>query len=74
MNYRSEVRKAEATTTLTNGGADNDEEKVVEINDFLKTRIDPTKLNIRMFQEKIQKFQNKYGLSLVEGHTANQSP
>jgi hypothetical protein len=71
MNYRSEVRKAEATTALTNGGADNDEEKVVEINDFLKTRVDPTKLNIRMFQEKIQKFQNKYGLSLVEGHTAN---
>ena len=30
-----------------------DEEKVVEINDFLKVRIDPTKLNIRMFQEKI---------------------
>ena len=71
MNYRSEVRKAEATTALTNGGVDNDEEKVVEINDFLKTRVDPTKLNIRMFQEKIQKFQNKYGLSLVEGHTAN---
>ena len=27
-----------------------------------------------MFQEKIQRFQNKYGLSLIEGQTANQSP
>jgi hypothetical protein len=50
FNYRSEVRKADLTTLIDQ---QQDEEKVVEINDFLKMRIDPTKLNIRMFQEKI---------------------
>jgi hypothetical protein len=41
--YRSEVRR---DNTMLDQASD---EKTVEINDFLKSRIDPTKLNIRMF-------------------------
>jgi hypothetical protein len=43
-NYRSEIRKD--TTTIVDQTSD---EKTVEINDYLKSRIDPGKLNIRMF-------------------------
>jgi hypothetical protein len=44
-----------------------DQEKVVAINEFLKQKLDVSKLNVRMFQSKIQRFQHKYGLNLVDG-------
>jgi len=45
-NYRSDVRKDTSTVDQQQTTSD---EKTVEINDYLKSRIDPGKLNIRMF-------------------------
>lgn len=59
---------------LNNLGLLADNTKVVEIDQYLKQKIDVTRLNVRMFQAKIQRFQNKYGMNLVADPTVAQSP
>jgi len=74
-NYKSEAdgtRNAksnllDASRALSTDAGPSDQEKVVAINEFLKQKLDVSKLNVRMFQSKIQRFQHKYGLNLIDG-------
>jgi hypothetical protein len=57
LNYRSEaVSQIKRDVTTIDKQMIGNDDKIVEINDYLKSKIDVSKLNIRMFQSKIQRF------------------
>lgn len=44
----------------------NELDQSIEIDEYLKKKIDTKKLNVQLFQRKIKKFQTQYGLKLID--------